>query len=138
MNHIIVITHSNLAEGFRNSVDFLTGKGNSIYFINAYQGNENWLNKAEKYLKKVKSDDVKIVLTDIYGGSVNQKMAILKSEYDFILIAGTNLPLVLALVLEEKELTKDKCKELIGEARRQLKLVELKEDTPDSVVEFLD
>lgn len=125
MNYIIVITHSNLAEGFKNCVDFLTGKGNAIKFVNAYQDKENWFEKAENYLRFTEFKGKKIVLTDIYGGSVNQKMASLKSKYNFFLISGINLPLLLALVLEEKEITLKKCKELVVEAQHQIKIVEL-------------
>lgn len=124
MNKFLIITHSTLAEGLYNSTKFLSGLTKNVKFINAYVDNNDWTKEAESFLSAEKENNFLVVMTDIYGGSVNQKMTLMLEKYSFTLITGVNLPLVLSLVLESQPLTKEKCADLISEARNQLKMVE--------------
>lgn len=132
MNKILLVTHSTLAEGFFNSTKFLSGMTENVEYVNAYIDDSDWTVKVKDYLAKQKDDDHVVVLTDIYGGSVNQKMTLMLNDYNFTLITGVNLPLVLSLALEANPLTKEKCQSLVKEAKDQLKIVEpVKQDNGD-------
>ena len=138
MNSFLIITHSTLAEGFYNSTKFLSGLTTNVKFIDAYVDESDWTKEAEKIISKQDEDKQLIVLTDIYGGSVNQKMTLMLAKYHFILITGVNLPLVLSLVLETQPLTKEKCENLVEEARRQLQIIEpIKSDSNETDSDFL-
>lgn len=123
MNEFLLVTHSSLAEGFYKSTDFLSGQVQNMTFINAYVDDSDWTKKAEEWIKSQKQDTNIIVLTDLFGGSVNQKMTLLMNKYHFILITGINLPLVLSLALESNELSNDRIRELVLEAQQSLKIV---------------
>lgn len=138
MNKFLIITHSTLAEGFYNSTKFLSGLSNNIKFINAYVDNNDWTIEAKHFLSRLDKNEHLVVLTDIFGGSVNQKMALMLDQYSFVLITGVNLPLVLSLVLENKPLTKERCENLISEARTQLKIVsKVKANNDNEEADFL-
>lgn len=139
MNKFLLVTHSSLAEGFYKSTDFLSGQVKNMTFINAYVDDSDWTQKAEEWIKSQKQDTNIIVLTDLFGGSVNQKMTLLMNQYHFTLITGINLPLVLSLALESNELSNDRIKKLVSEAQQSLEIVEepkIEEDTNED--EFLD
>lgn len=138
MNSFLIITHSTLAEGFYNSTKFLSGLTTNVKFIDAYIDESDWTKEAEEIISSQDKDKELIVLTDIYGGSVNQKMTLMLAKYHFILITGVNLPLVLSLVLETQPLTKEKCKNLVEEARKQLQIIEpIKSDSNETDSDFL-
>ena len=138
MNSFLIITHSTLTEGFYNSTKFLSGLTTNVKFIDAYVGESDWTKEAVEIISSQDKDKELIVLTDIYGGSVNQKMTLMLAKYHFILITGVNLPLVLSLVLETQPLTKEKCKNLVEEARKQLQIIEpIKSDSNETDSDFL-
>lgn len=138
MNSFLIITHSTLAEGFYNSTKFLSGLTTNVKFIDAYVDESDWTKEAVEIISSQDKDKELIVLTDIYGGSVNQKMTLMLAKYHFILITGVNLPLVLSLVLETQPLTKEKCKNLVEEARKQLQIIEpIKSDSNETDSDFL-
>ena len=138
MNSFLIITHSTLAEGFYNSTKFLSGLTTNVKFIDAYVDESDWTKEAVEIISSQDKDKELIVLTDIYGGSVNQKMTLMLAKYHFILITGVNLPLVLSLVLETQPLTKEKCENLVEEARRQLQIIEpIKSDSNETDSDFL-
>lgn len=123
MNNILIVTHSTLAEGFYNSTKFLSGKTDDLTFINAYVDDSDWTKKVEKWLSNQNEVSNAVVMTDLYGGSVNQKMTLLLKEYHFTLITGINLPIVLSMVLEPGELTSTRIIELVKEAKSSLQIV---------------
>ena len=132
MNKVLIVTHSILAEGFYKSIDFLSGMTDNLSFIDAYVDDSDWTKKAKKFLEdNCTSENNVVVLTDLFGGSVNQKMTLMLNDYKFTLITGVNLPLALSLALQTEPLTKDKCQQLISEARQQLKIVENQTTTSD-------
>lgn len=139
MNKILIVTHSTLAKGFFESTKFLSGMTDNVNYINAYVDDSDWTIKAKTFLSKQKGFDNVIVLTDILGGSVNQKMSLMLRDYRFTLITGVNLPLILSLALEMAPLTEEKCQILVNEARDQLKIIKtVKGNSNASDEDFLD
>lgn len=138
MNRILIVSHSTLAEGFYNSEKLLVGNSMGLKYINAYVDETDWTPQAEAFFENYDESDTYIILTDIFGGSVNQKMAALKQKFNFILITGINLPLLLALVLAPSQLSKDECERLIDEARQEIRLVEPVQKVNNDEQDFLD
>ena len=138
MNSFLIITHSTLAEGFYNSTKFLSGLTTNVKFIDAYVDESDWTKEAEEIISNQDKEKQLIVLTDIYGGSVNQKMTLMLTKYHFMLITGVNLPLVLSIVLDTQPLTKEQCSNLVEEARKQLQIIEpIKTNSNDTDSDFL-
>lgn len=123
MNHFLVATHSTLAEGFCNSVTLLIGKHANLRFINAYLDDSDWTGSLDDYFKDYSVNDSYIIFTDIYGGSVDQKVVQYKQKYEFILVAGVNLPILLESLLYDKKINEKTMNEFIEKGRESLQLV---------------
>jgi mannose/fructose-specific phosphotransferase system component IIA len=64
-----------------------------------------------------------IVFTDLFGGSVNQKVLLESVGKEVQIIAGFNLSLVLEVILNKDQLTEERLKQLITSAREAMQVV---------------
>ena len=102
------------------------GDVGNITCINAYvDQDENLVETLERYFAQVRPGDQVIVLTDIKGGSVNQKIVPYAVRENVFLVAGFNLPLLVALAIAPEGITKDEVRQYIEDSRNQMELVEL-------------
>lgn len=124
MKRIMVATHGYLANGIKSTIDLLVGDACLIEVINAYVDDSDYTPVLEKFLKDSQAEEA-YVFTDLYVGSVNQKAVILKERYDFTLITGFNLAVLIGVVLGGDNLSKHQLEEIIHTSRDELKLVEL-------------
>ena len=114
MRKIVVASHSLLAQGFKDTLEFLTGKGDAVNAVCAYV-NDNGEGLDEAALSG--TDEV-VVLTDAYGGSVNQRFSRFASDRIHV-IAGVNLPLAMTVALARPDEKLD-FDALVNEARQQI------------------
>lgn len=99
MRKIILASHGHLADGLKSSVELIAGEQKNIYTINAYEDEDFDLNSTIKNLfSNFSSNDEVIVITDVYGGSVNNEFLVCLNEFSFSLVTGMSLPLVLELL----------------------------------------
>lgn len=122
MKKILVATHGNYAQGVISSLSIIAGQVNNITYINAYTESKNINEAIETYFEKVNEDDQVIILTDIFGGSVNQAaMNYLKKENVF-LITGFNLALLLELSMLDSEeiISENKLREIVENSKAQI------------------
>lgn len=82
----------------------------------------------EQYFARVQPEDQVIVLTDIKGGSVNQKIVPYAVRENVFLIAGFNLPLLVALAIAPQGITREDVRQYIEDSKKQMELVELEAD----------
>lgn len=68
------------------------------------------------------------MLTDIKGGSVNQKIVPYAVRENVFLIAGFNLPLLVALAIAPQGITREDVRQYIEDSKKQMELVELEAD----------
>lgn len=126
MKKILIATHGTFASGAESTVRFLMGNVRNITCINAYvDQDENLVETLEQYFAQIRPEDQVIVLTDIKGGSVNQKIVPYAVRENVFLVAGFNLPLLVALAIAPEGITKDGIKQYIEDSRNQMELVEL-------------
>ena len=69
----LIASHGNLAKGFQSSLDILD-KGKEAAVINAYVTPEDYTPIIQTFLQSLGAEEQAIILTDLYGGSVNQKL----------------------------------------------------------------
>ncbi|MEH7106394.1 PTS sugar transporter subunit IIA [Bacillus sp. JJ1764] len=104
MRHFLFASHGNFAEGIRHSVELIVGKQPNIWTLGAYvDENVDLKTQIKELFTKFTENDELIVVTDIFGGSVNNEFMNLVEEQQIHLIAGLNLPLVIELVTMEKQ-----------------------------------
>ena len=115
MRHILIATHAKMAEGVKNTLEFIVGERKEITIINAYIDDIKLSSQIDAYLINIQESDELIILTDILAGSVNQEMSLLQERAHTHIITGINLPLVLgiAMVNDEKFLTQNDIEKII-------------------------
>lgn len=115
MIQFIVATHGKFAEGIKTSIELIIGNIDNLEILNCYMTqNFNLKEEVEFILKKYPKEEL-IVLTDIFGGSVNNEFLENISNYKNLnIVSGVNLPLILTLI--EKQNDYDNIKELIRES----------------------
>lgn len=122
MRHYILASHHKLAYGLKDTLVFLTNMSDKIQDISAYIDNETSIDEQIKNaFSKIGENDEVIIMTDLVGGSVNQKFYPFMNNH-IHLISGVNLPLALSLLLipEDTKITKEKIQALIKEAQEQI------------------
>lgn len=126
MKKIFIASHGKLASGFRSSLEVLLGNAEKVTIFDAYLDDSNFESILASYLEKQSKDDQILLLSDLYGGSVNQIMARYTYEEGVLLIAGVNLAFVLEIVAQgDNHISKNDLNEIIKNSREALKLVEL-------------
>lgn len=125
MRKILVATHGYYANGIKSSLEILTGIKDNITAINAYVNDENIDEKLKTFFETISVEDEVVVFTDLYGGSVNQKVTALSKDKNIFIVAGFNLSMVVETFLYVEDLTKDKINELIVANRNEMRLVDL-------------
>ncbi|CAJ1180194.1 PTS system fructose IIA component [Companilactobacillus paralimentarius DSM 13238 = JCM 10415] len=137
MNKILIASHGHLASGVQSSLEILTGMGNKVTVIDAYVDDHDYVPDIKKFIDEL-DGQTGIIFTDLFGGSVNQKVMLEVADHENVfVITGTNLPIVLSVVLEGEEITKAKLEELIAASQVQL-VEEPKDDTDLSDDSFLE
>lgn len=128
MRNILIATHSTFASGVKGSLNLLIGDQYEISVIDAYVDDSDYTEKIDQFFNNYQKKDEYIVFTDLLGGSVNQKMVAYKDKFDFHLITGFNLPVLLEIILAGNVLSTNDVEEIIEKCRKELSLVVLKEE----------
>lgn len=104
MRKFLLASHAYFAEGIYSSLKMIIGEQNNVSTICAYT-TENYDLKKElmPFIEALQSDDELIIITDIFGGSVNNECMNIVGEADkkIYLIAGLNLPLLIELISKQ-------------------------------------
>lgn len=99
MNQIILVSHGDLAKGMKDTLNMIVGDMNSVQAFSSYrEEKENIKTIVEREVKKHYEINEIYILTDIFGGSVNNEMISLLKDYPKVnIISGMNLPLVISI-----------------------------------------
>ncbi len=106
---IILATHGTFSEGILNSAKLILGEElcEDIFTLSAYTKDDYDLHlEAIKKLNELEGEPL-IVITDVFGGSVNNEFFALQKEFNFELITGLNLPLLLEVISNREQLNID-------------------------------
>ncbi|MFS0603862.1 PTS sugar transporter subunit IIA [Peribacillus frigoritolerans] len=101
MKKLLLASHGYLAQGILNSVHIIMGDVEHVDTLCAYVDKNNDIDQlVDQKLKQMKEDpNIEwIVITDIFGGSVNNTFMNKLDEHNFHLISGLNLPLLIDLL----------------------------------------
>ena len=123
MKQILIATHGKMASGIRYTAELIVGKMDEITTIDAYVTPEdNVEKKFEEYFAQHENDRI-FVFTDLMGGSVNQKLLGYSQKENVTLITGTNLPVLMQVMMADDDVTEDEIQEFIDDAREELQVV---------------
>ena len=139
MKQILIATHGKMASGIRYTAELIVGKMAEITTIDAYVTPEdNVEKKFEEYFANHENDRI-FVFTDLMGGSVNQKLLGYSQKESVTFITGTNLPVLMQVMMADDDVTEEEIQEFIDDAREELQMVNLdggkKAASKDSIAE---
>ena len=125
MKQILIATHGKMASGIRYTAELIVGKMAEITTIDAYVTPEdNVEKKFEEYFAQHENDRI-FVFTDLMGGSVNQKLLGYSQKENVTLITGTNLPVLMQVMMADDDVTEEEIQEFIDDTREELQVVDL-------------
>ncbi|WP_303015482.1 PTS sugar transporter subunit IIA [Holdemania massiliensis] len=125
---LLLGSHGHLASGMATAIEILGGPQPHLTILDAYVDQRNIDEELKAYFASVPSEETVVMLSDLYGGSVNQKMYLYLERPHTYLIAGVNLALVLELCMQsEVSLT---TLHQLTEQSRQLQRVVLYDEAP--------
>ena len=130
MKKILIATHGHLASGYLSSIELLAGTTEGITVINAYVEENDFDQELMKFVDGVTENDQIFVFTDLFGGSVNQKVTrtFLEQSSSATVIAGFNLPIVLEILIATDELSETRIQEMVKKRREELKVNSVREE----------
>ncbi|WP_349763288.1 PTS sugar transporter subunit IIA [Fusobacterium sp. SYSU M8D902] len=116
----LMATHGNFAKGIKESIELVLGKFQNLNELSCYTNKEFDLEKEiEKIINGVNGEEL-IVVTDIYGGSVNNGfLQKLENHKNIHVVSGLNLPLMIELLSEQDGYTT--ARELIMKSLENIK-----------------
>ena len=125
MKQILIATHGKMASGIRYTAELIVGELAKITTIDAYVTPEDNVEKQfEEYFSAHREDRI-FVFTDLMGGSVNQKLLRYAQQENVTLITGTNLPVLMQIMLADEDVEVEEIRQYIEDARQELQLVEI-------------
>ena len=113
-----------MASGIKSSLDILIGNTDKITVFDAYVDEKNVQDVLDNFYKTVSEDDEVLLLSDLYGGSVNQVMFTYLNRPNTRLVSGVNLALVLELAIKET-ISDSELEELVETSRMMMKIVKI-------------
>ena len=117
MKRILVASHGYLADGIKSSVGILTGNQDLITAVNAYVDESDYTASIQEFIDSVEPDDDAVIFTDIYGGSVFQKVMLMEPEKKGIVhVTGFNLAAVIDTFIRTDPLTSELMDEIVQNA----------------------
>lgn len=135
MRKIFIASHAHWASGIVSSAEFLAGKADHVTVFDAYLDETSVESHVEAFLDSLEPEDQAILLSDIYGGSVNQILYRYLDREGTILITGANLALVLELISSRENISEEELNRLIEMARDMLKRVEYDEGDTEEMTD---
>ena len=127
MTRFFLASHGHMASGLASSIQILTGDSSRLTVFDAYVDDRSLEEQLNHFFETTPQEDQKILLSDMYGGSVNSIMYPFLSRPNTTLIAGVNLALVIGLLLGGEPLDPDTIKMVVEQSREALQIVELEE-----------
>ena len=124
MLKIFLSSHGHMASGIKSSLDILIGNTDKITVFDAYVDEKNVQDVLDNFYKTVSEDDEVLLLSDLYGGSVNQVMFTYLNRPNTRLVSWVNLALVLELAIKET-ISDSELEELVETSRMMMKIVKI-------------
>ncbi|MFV0552498.1 MAG: PTS sugar transporter subunit IIA [Anaerorhabdus sp.] len=131
MNYFVIATHSTYAEGLYNVIKFFKSDCDNVRYINAYVEDQEFEKCFRNTIEDIKQENL-IIFTDMAGGSVNQVVTNISREYDYKIVTGVNLPLLLELLFNPNDLTIEDLRNSVENAKEQLMVIEEFKDDESS------
>ena len=126
---ILLGSHGHLASGMKTSLEILIGgDSKKVQIIDAYVNDMNIDNELENFFKNIDKEETVLMLSDLYGGSVNQKMYLYLDRPHTYLVAGINLAFLIEVCMREN-ISDEELEQLVKQAREMQRVVKYEESS---------
>ncbi len=123
MTKFAIATHGNFAKGLQSTLELFI-PNEEIAFLSAYVEDEPPIDEQlDTFFASLGADELAVVFTDLFGGSVNQKVLLASEGRQVQIIAGFNLPVILEVVLNKENLTAENLKHYLETSKNAMQLV---------------
>ncbi|MEO1770057.1 PTS sugar transporter subunit IIA [Candidatus Enterococcus ferrettii] len=124
MKKLLIASHGDLAKGMLSSIEMITGSTAGITTINAYQEAVDLDSELTAFIHSLKEEDEVFVFTDLYGGSVNQKITerFIREKQGIRIVSGFNFPVILEILLGPESIDSALLVGMIEKARNELQV----------------
>lgn len=119
MNQILLASHGELAKGMLQTMSMLIGELDNIHAFSSYRDDEGGLlQRMNEKIKTFNKNDEIYILSDIFGGSVNNEIFTLLNRPNITLIAGMNLSLVVSIATQAEKISESEMERIIQESQQ--------------------
>jgi mannose/fructose-specific phosphotransferase system component IIA len=119
MNHIILTSHINLAQGMYDSLKFFNSDIDNVEYICAYENEEDFEGILRTAIRVAGEKNV-IIVTDMLTGSITQTALKLTREFPIHVISGMSLAMLLAIIYEENNIGPEEIENIIRAGRESI------------------
>ncbi len=95
---LILASHGKFASGILSSLQLICGTNQNISTLDCYLTEDFDLSTAVKEIMSKNQEEEVVVITDLFGGSVNNEFLKYIHRQNFYLVAGLNLPFLIDFV----------------------------------------
>ena len=95
---IVIASHHRMADGLKETLNFITGGLTEVVSLSAYVDNRPVEEEIDELMNGFADEDEVVVLTDLTSGSVNQKFFKYRNRPHTHIVSGMNLPLAVRLL----------------------------------------
>ena len=108
MTGIIVVSHSNMADGIKDAAEMILGEKEAFFSVGYYVGEslEDLYNKIENIISENKCGNW-IIFTDMFGDTPSNVASIICTKYDAVVVTGVNLGIVIETIVSRDILGRD-------------------------------
>lgn len=124
MLKIFLASHGHLASGIKSSLEILLGKADNITVFDAYVNETSVQEELDKFYSSICDEDQVLLLSDLYGGSVNSVLFTYLNKPNTFLVAGINLAFVLEIAIQET-VSESEIEFILNQSREMMKLVKI-------------
>lgn len=122
MVKFMLASHGTFAEGIKSALELILGKQPNVSTICAYVNGENDVKpRIKDFIEHIQPDEEWIIVTDVFGGSVNNEFMNYLRNHRIHLVSGMNLPLLVELVTNPSESAEDKIQSALEVAKEEIK-----------------
>lgn len=113
---IILASHGELAKGMKQSVELIAGEQEQLKTMCAYVTPNYDLQEQVRKIFDNRGQETLVVVTDIFGGSVNNEFMRYLDEDQFFLISGMSMSLIIELITKLETITANEVADRLRES----------------------
>lgn len=121
MRRILFASHGRFAAGMLDTLEMIVGQQPSVTALCAYTSEcPDPKPELARAVGELPAGDELVIVTDVFGGSVNTEASQYRNRPNVYVVAGANLALAINLVVDQQTPTASLIERSLGEAREQM------------------